>query len=332
MTNRNIALAGSALVALGLFLPIVTLPVIGTINLMGGGTSWFALSVMALAILAGVLAMRSCERDVIFPGAAIAVMLVYRFGMLQWHISQMQNKLAEVKDNPFAGIAEAAMGNVQLQWGWLILAAGAAAIIYAGIQTRRVAETGTFTRPDNGATKVAVLAIVLLVAAPGFEMFQLISAKLASTAESGANGPDNSLVTNPPMAPEKAQASREQAEYITKYLTVYDLRARYYDSLLDGRVPGVKFKIKNNGNRTLNRVTVRVVFQDKDGKPIAEEEYYPVLVTNSGLSDSDTPLRPNYISQQDSDTFYTAKNVPNEWDPGRATATITEIEFADTEE
>ena len=80
MTNKNIALAGSALVALGLFLPIATLPVVGTMNLMGGGTNWFALSVLALAIIAGALAFRANERDVIFPGAAIAVMLIYRFG------------------------------------------------------------------------------------------------------------------------------------------------------------------------------------------------------------------------------------------------------------
>ena len=36
--------------------------------------------------------------------------------------------------------------------------------------------------------------------------------------------------------------------------------------------------------------------------------------------------------QQESGKFYSAKKVPNEWEPGRATATITEIEFADAAE
>ena len=172
MTNKNIALAGSALVALGLFLPIATLPVVGTMNLMGGGTNWFALSVMALAIIAAVLAFRSNERDVIFPGAAIAVMLAYRFGMLQWHIAEMRSRLDELKGNPFAGIAEAAMGGVQLQWGWLVLAAGAAATIYAGVQARKANEIGVLERPDSSATKIAALSVVLMVAVPAYELVQ----------------------------------------------------------------------------------------------------------------------------------------------------------------
>lgn len=40
----------------------------------------------------------------------------------------------------------------------------------------------------------------------------------------------------------------------------YDLEAKYYESRLDGTVPGIDFEIKNTGNRTLNRVKVRLVF------------------------------------------------------------------------
>ncbi|MBA37485.1 MAG: hypothetical protein CMN61_03345 [Sphingobium sp.] len=311
-------------------MPIATLPVVGTMNLMGGGTNWFALSVLALAIIAGALAFRANERDVIFPGAAIAVMLIYRFGMLQWHISEMRSQLDELKDNPFAGIAEAAMGGVQLQWGWLVLAAGAAAIIYAGVQARKAEEIGVFARPDSNATKTAALSAVLMLAVLGYEMVLMATAMTSDGAAPLSSDPTSTAAT--PVDAQAVQASREQAEYIAKYLKVYDLRARYFDSMLDGRVPGVEFKIKNNGNRTLNKVTVRVVFQDKEGRPIAEEEYYPVLVTSSGFGDDNTPLRPNYIWQQESGKFYSAKKVPNEWEPGRATATITEIEFADAAE
>jgi hypothetical protein len=169
-----------------------------------------------------------------------------------------------------------------------------------------------------------------MIAVPAYELIQLAMAKSNEVAGSDSSNPDAPAVT--PVDAQAVQASREQANYISKSLKVYDLRARYYDSMLDGRVPGVDFKIKNNGNRTLNSVTVRVVFQDKNGNPIAEEEYYPVLVTSSGIGDNNTPLRPNYIWQQESGQFYAAKKVPNEWEPGRATATITEIEFADAKE
>jgi hypothetical protein len=88
----------------------------------------------------------------------------------------------------------------------------------------------------------------------------------------------------------------------------------------------VDFKIQNNGDRTLNKVTVRVIFFDAAGTPISEEEYHPVVVSAYSIGDN-TPLRPHYIWQQESDKFYEAKNVPSEWAEGKATATITEIEF-----
>lgn len=321
-----VALCGSALVALGLFLPIATLPIVGTINLFGGGTNLFALSVLALTILASVLAFRSNERDVIFPGAAIALMLIYKFAMLQWHISDMRSQLEQLKGNPFAGFAEAAADAAQLQWGWLILAGGAAAVIYSGCQARRAEGVGLIECPDGAANKVAVASLVLLLAAPAYEIYQIVGAQPATSAANSAET-TGSISSAPLVNAKEAQASREQADYIAKYLTVYDLRARYFDSLLDGRIPGVEFKIKNNGDRTLDEVKVRVVFQDKDGKAIAEEEYYPVLVTSSGIGDN-KPLRPNYIWRQESGRFYSAKKVPSEWVPGRATATITDIEFS----
>ena len=88
------------------------------------------------------------------------------------------------------------------------------------------------------------------------------------------------------------------------------------------------FKIKNNGNRTLNGVTVRVVFYDSAGKPISEEEYNPVIVSSYNFGDDNKPLRPNYIWQDEADKFYAAKSVPSEWEVGKASATITDIDFA----
>jgi hypothetical protein len=45
------------------------------------------------------------------------------------------------------------------------------------------------------------------------------------------------------------------------------------------------------------------------------------------MGNENKPLRPNYIWQQESGQFYTAKSIPTEWKAGKATATITEIGF-----
>lgn len=126
----------------------------------------------------------------------------------------------------------------------------------------------------------------------------------------------------------KIKEEKEKKEYIKKYLKLYTLESRYYRTIFDEVVPGVKFKIKNEGNRTLREVEVTVYFKDKNGKIIAEEKYYPVLVTELSLGDN-KPLKPGYIWQMKRGHFYKADKVPDEWQEGFISAEITNIEFMD---
>src|SRR5690606_28064197 len=91
--------------------------------------------------------------------------------------------------------------------------------------------------------------------------------------------------------------------------------------------PGVRFKLRNDGERTLNRVEVMVFFKDSAGKIIAEKDFNPVLVSQFGIGDS-KPLRPGYIWQMDASRFYKADSGPDEWEEGAVEARITDIEFA----
>lgn len=129
-----------------------------------------------------------------------------------------------------------------------------------------------------------------------------------------------------PEAPKTNHLSTIEDEYIQNFMEIKDFKAKYYDSFVDGRVPGVVFKIKNKGNKTLERVEVTVYFQDENNKNIAEEDYNPIL-----KDDWDYPegLKPNYTFQLDKDRFYNAKSVPEEWKSGNATIKITNIEFKD---
>ena len=68
------------------------------------------------------------------------------------------------------------------------------------------------------------------------------------------------------------------SEYIDK-LRLYDLQARYFTDLLDGKVAGVTFKLKNEGSKTLKRVEVTVYFKDASGNIIREDSFNPVWVT-----------------------------------------------------
>ena len=132
--------------------------------------------------------------------------------------------------------------------------------------------------------------------------------------------------TDDPAALEK----KEKSDYIPK-IQLTGLTADNYDTY-DGWKTGVTFRLKNNGNKTLNRVEVTIYFLDGNNQPVYDEKFYPVSV--SELS-NDTPLRPGYVWQLDSGHFLTvSRAVPDEWQRGSTNfrrnvrAEITDIKFA----
>lgn len=327
MTSRNIAFIGAVLLLFGLFTPIVTMPIVGTVNMFGNGSNPTALALLAAALVGAALAFKERTADLIWPGATASGIVIYSFVRLQYAMAQMRESLRELADNPFGGFMAGAMQAVQIQWGWLILAAGAGLILYAGLQ----GAVGKFKlrKPtDNAGRAVVAVSVIALLIGPAQDLWGLLSRPSVDPAVAAS-----SIASASPTASEPVGPTAEERTYISQNLSLYDVKSQYYDSMLDGRVPGVDFKIKNNGNRTLNKITVRVVFYDANNKPIAEESYFPVIVSSYGYGygNSNTPLRPNYIWQQERGQFYTAKNVPTEWKTGSASATITEVEFGPNE-
>lgn len=148
----------------------------------------------------------------------------------------------------------------------------------------------------------------------------------------GPTTPDNTLSleagSHQARTASVSSAEAEGRRYAEEFLELYAFRARYYQSY-SGSAPGVEFKLRNKGKRTLNRVVVTVYFKDASGSVIAEEEYSPVWVVKGFASSNDKPLKPGYIWQMERDKFYQAKSVPSEWKPGKDEAKITKVEFAD---
>lgn len=329
MDKQKLGYIGAGLLVAGLFLPIVTMPIVGNITLMANGTNLSALALLVLAGISAILVAKDNQRDLVWPSFALAASLVYLFVRLQYNLSHMRGEMADsLKDSPFGGMAQAAMGAIQIQWGWLVLGAGSGILIYLAMQARKAENLPLFQITAGGGKGLVAASVACLIVAPALDVqgFARGGRAAPSTAAGLIGG------AAPGASPESSSSkSTEQAAYIRDHIKIYDLEGRYFDSILDGRVPGVDFKIKNDGNRTLNKISVRVVFYDAQDKPIAEQDYSPVLVTSSGYGDNNTPLRPNYIWKQEQGRFLTAKSVPSEWKTGKVTATITEIEFGPSE-
>lgn len=325
MNRKALALVGAALLAIGLFTPLVALPIVGAVNLFGNGSNPVALALLALAVLIATLTAKDRLAELVWPGVSAAVLLLFHFVRIQSGIAKMRESMQDLADNPFGGVAIAAMQTVQFQWGWIPLAAGAALTIYVGWTAQREQGTSWHRLSDRPAKLVAAAAAACLLVPIAIGLTgDLQNAATTSAGPAGA-APTGELPAA--AAPAAEMDTPEEIAYARDHLQLYDLRARYFDSLLDGSIPGVRFKIKNNGSRTLTEVEVKVVFYDKDGKAIAEETYHPVLVSEYNYGNDNKPLRPNYIWQQEPDSFYAAKAVPSEWEVGKATATITSVKF-----
>ncbi len=118
----------------------------------------------------------------------------------------------------------------------------------------------------------------------------------------------------------------EKQEYIPK-VKLYALTAKYHTIFSDDKVLGVKFKLKNNGDRNLTKVEVTVYFKDAKGEIIAEEIYNPILVNEYSFLSKSDPLKPNYIKEFEASSYFSSSSVPSEWQEGNAVAKITDIEF-----
>ena len=158
---------------------------------------------------------------------------------------------------------------------------------------------------------------------------QLLKTAVLGTIFSTAPEIDNldisSASSDSPVVEETIDPQQqEQEEYMAK-IELYDLTAKYYETYRDEQTPGVSFKLKNTGARTLDRVQVTVYFLDDNAMVIHEDNFLPVL--NNSWNSTGSPLRPNYIWQMERGKFYSSDSVPSEWKEGAVTAKVTEVEF-----
>jgi hypothetical protein len=126
---------------------------------------------------------------------------------------------------------------------------------------------------------------------------------------------------------EETRLLNEKTAYLSQ-VQLYDLSGKYYSTYRHDRMPGVDFKLKNMGDRSLDEVEVTVYFEDVEGSVIHEDSFHPVLVTKYSIRDS-KPLKPNYVWQMEKGKFYMSKAVPEEWKEGDLTAQITDIRFSE---
>ena len=127
VSDRNILLkqilgfSGSILMFLGVFAPVISVPVMGNLNYFQNGKG-DGVFLLIFALASFVLMLLKMYRLLWFTGLGSLLILIYTFINIQIKISEIKNQLeSQLAGNPFRGFADAAVQSFQLQWGWALL-------------------------------------------------------------------------------------------------------------------------------------------------------------------------------------------------------------------
>ena len=127
--KQLLGLIGSIVLFIGVFAPIVSIPIVGNMNYFQNGKGDGTI-ILVLAVISLILVLTKKYNGLWFTSIGSIGVMLFTFINFQSKISQVKADMdSELADNPFRGLAEMAMQSVQLQWGWALLVVGAALVI-----------------------------------------------------------------------------------------------------------------------------------------------------------------------------------------------------------
>ncbi|MFN3389833.1 MAG: hypothetical protein ACK40O_12985 [Allosphingosinicella sp.] len=135
--SRTIAMIGAVLILLGVFLPLFTVPFFGSVTYFENSRG-AALVLIALALGAAALAATQRTRHVAWIGLAALGVMIGTFIRARARLEEMREGLGDgLRGDLLRAIADRAVDAVRPQWGWAVLALGAAMLVFAGVAAWR---------------------------------------------------------------------------------------------------------------------------------------------------------------------------------------------------
>lgn len=147
--NQIWVVAGASLMAFGTLLPVISIPLAGSLNYFQNGQG-DGVFVIVLAAVTAAMAFTRALRYSWIPASLGGALILYSLLNL---IATVSNSLAELErsleGNPFAGLAQGLVGSVQIQWGWGVMLGGVAAVVVGSFWRKEVPETKNKETEEN---------------------------------------------------------------------------------------------------------------------------------------------------------------------------------------
>lgn len=128
-TRLLLGLIGSITLFIGVFAPIVSMPIVGSINYFQNGKG-DGVIVLIFALISFVIVLTKKYTWLWLTGLGSIGAMLFTFVRFQSKISELKSNMnSQLAGNPFRGFADAAINSIQLQWGWALLIVGAGFLI-----------------------------------------------------------------------------------------------------------------------------------------------------------------------------------------------------------
>lgn len=146
---RYIGIGGALLFLIGIFMPLVHIPIVGGMTFLmfckiGGRSSELYLFIpfvfMLYIVLIGVSFYVKKDKFTWIAITPLLMFVMYHFIRISWvvieHSMKMSDSIEKLRGNPFAGLAK--LATMDLGFGWALLLLGGFAVLYSSLKTRKV--------------------------------------------------------------------------------------------------------------------------------------------------------------------------------------------------
>lgn len=242
MINRTLVVfAGTVCLFFGIVLPFATVPIVGSVTVLGYSLTYSALLLLAIVaawLLAYLKAFR-LERDL---GGLLLVVFVGVVVYFEITMHQRIDALSQsLKGNPFAGLATAAMGTIHLDIGVAVLILGAvlliasslirepdAALTSEGQESYRVGLFVGQQMRENRPITITVIsvAVVALAAAMYVDHQSAVTRDAAQAADTTTTSP----VDSNPLTSENRSTPQPADSKLTTVISVQPLEKDFHSS------------------------------------------------------------------------------------------------------
>jgi len=175
----------------------------------------------------------------------------------------------------------------------------------------------------NQKTIIIVLVAIIIIMAIGYIFVGKTKEK--NNTETQIPNKTTTTLNNGIINNGDSSSNQDMVDYINNNLVLESASVEEFDTYYNTKEWGLSnIKVKNNGDKSITKMTITIYFKDNDGNTIGENNI------NIGISDiynTISALKPNYEWSSETDKYYQLKNLSDTINPTQNEIKITKVTF-----